>query len=100
MLHAAIQNIKGLRHFGVRWRVFFNTFAPVGNHQLLMLGLTLKQLGKFPILLVRQLLECPRQWAPILHTLPLHTFRRFNDNYRRSCPCPLNGLPSKRDHEK
>ncbi|GBN78615.1 hypothetical protein AVEN_190434-1 [Araneus ventricosus] len=30
MQHAAFQNIKSLPHFGVRWRVFFNTFVPVG----------------------------------------------------------------------
>ncbi|GBM02688.1 hypothetical protein AVEN_258975-1 [Araneus ventricosus] len=30
MLHAAFHNIKSLPHFGVRWRVFFNTFVPVG----------------------------------------------------------------------
>ncbi|GBM15136.1 hypothetical protein AVEN_242176-1 [Araneus ventricosus] len=29
-----------------------------------------KQLGKFPSLLVWQLLECPRQWTPTLHTPP------------------------------
>ncbi|GBN11883.1 hypothetical protein AVEN_236034-1 [Araneus ventricosus] len=28
MLHAAFQNVKGLPHFYVRWRVFFNTFVP------------------------------------------------------------------------
>ncbi|GBN24571.1 hypothetical protein AVEN_162102-1 [Araneus ventricosus] len=28
MLYAAFQNIKGLPHFGVRWRVFFSTFFP------------------------------------------------------------------------
>ncbi|GBN51660.1 hypothetical protein AVEN_98834-1 [Araneus ventricosus] len=27
MLLADFQNIKGLPHFGVRWRVFFNTFV-------------------------------------------------------------------------
>ncbi|GBO29401.1 hypothetical protein AVEN_42154-1 [Araneus ventricosus] len=30
MLHVAFHNIKILPHFGVRWRVFFNTFVPVG----------------------------------------------------------------------
>ncbi|GBN36489.1 hypothetical protein AVEN_219953-1 [Araneus ventricosus] len=70
MLHAAFQNIKCLPHFGVRWRVFFNTFVPVGINQLLFLGLAYKQLGKFPSLLVWQLLECPRQRTPTLHTLP------------------------------
>ncbi|GBN24582.1 hypothetical protein AVEN_74966-1 [Araneus ventricosus] len=66
MLHAAFQNIKGLAHFGVRWRVFFNTFVPVGiiNFYYLIL------LGKFPSLSVWQLLECPRQWTSTLHTLP------------------------------
>ncbi|GBO00646.1 hypothetical protein AVEN_153208-1 [Araneus ventricosus] len=30
MMQAAFQNIKGLPHFGVRWRAFFNPFVPVG----------------------------------------------------------------------
>ncbi|GBN46836.1 hypothetical protein AVEN_172576-1 [Araneus ventricosus] len=28
MLHAAFQNIKGLSHFGVRWRVFSTHSSP------------------------------------------------------------------------
>ncbi|GBN42270.1 hypothetical protein AVEN_59533-1 [Araneus ventricosus] len=28
MLHVSFQNIKGLPHFGVRWRVFFNNSSP------------------------------------------------------------------------
>ncbi|GBO14205.1 hypothetical protein AVEN_98927-1 [Araneus ventricosus] len=62
---AEFQNIKGLPHFGVCWRVFFNTFVLVGiiNFHYLVF------LGKFPSLLVWQLLECPRQWTSILLTL-------------------------------
>ncbi|GBL59118.1 hypothetical protein AVEN_61864-1 [Araneus ventricosus] len=47
MLHTVFQNIKGLPHFSVRWRVFFNTSVPVGIINLL-LGLAQRQLGKFP----------------------------------------------------
>ncbi|GBN56767.1 hypothetical protein AVEN_262353-1 [Araneus ventricosus] len=44
---------------------FFSTFVPIGIINFYYLVL----LGKFPSLLVLQLLECPRQWTSILHTL-------------------------------
>ncbi|GBL96548.1 hypothetical protein AVEN_235039-1 [Araneus ventricosus] len=47
MLLAALQNINGLPHFGVRWRVFFNTFVTVGIINFYCLVF----LGKFPSLL-------------------------------------------------
>ncbi|GBO18124.1 hypothetical protein AVEN_119187-1 [Araneus ventricosus] len=31
MLHATLHSVKSLPHFGVRWRVFFNAFVPVGS---------------------------------------------------------------------
>ncbi|GBN58300.1 hypothetical protein AVEN_200103-1 [Araneus ventricosus] len=37
---------------------------------------------------------------PLFILFLLHTFRRFNNNYRRSRPCLLNGRHSKRGHEK
>ncbi|GBO31367.1 hypothetical protein AVEN_133769-1 [Araneus ventricosus] len=80
--------------------VFSTTHYSPLESSTFIAGLAHKQLGKFPSLLVRQLLECPRHWNSFFILFILHTFRRFNDNFRRSRPCPLNGRPSKRGYEK
>ncbi|GBM15939.1 hypothetical protein AVEN_270608-1 [Araneus ventricosus] len=95
MIHAAFQN--SLASFRRSLVGFLQHIRSRRNQQLLLLGLAHKQLVKFPSLLVWQLLEFPRQWTSTPHTLPFHTFRRLNENYRRSRPCPLNGRPSKRE---
>ncbi|GBM12141.1 hypothetical protein AVEN_39478-1 [Araneus ventricosus] len=93
-------NIKGLPQFGVRWRVFFNAFVPVGIINVCCLVLLTNSLANF------QVCYCGSYWNilfnghPLFLLFPLHTFRRFNDNYRRARPCLLNGQPSKRGHEK
>ncbi|GBM23280.1 hypothetical protein AVEN_26012-1 [Araneus ventricosus] len=100
MLHATFQNIKGLPHFGVRWRVFFNSIVPIGIINFCCLVLLTNSLANF------QVCYCGSYWNVLVSEHPffilflLHTFRRFNDNYRRSHPRPLNGRPSKRGHEK
>ncbi|GBN99573.1 hypothetical protein AVEN_166007-1 [Araneus ventricosus] len=101
MLLAAFQNIKGLPHFGVLRMVFFNTFVPVRIINFYCLVLLSNSLENF------QVSQCGSYpWCVLIngHSLLilvlLHTFRRFNDNHRRSPPYPLNGRPSKRGHEK
>ncbi|GBM69128.1 hypothetical protein AVEN_6360-1 [Araneus ventricosus] len=101
MLHAAFRDIKGgLASFRRSLEGFPQHTCPRQNHQLILLGLAHKQLGKFLSLLLWYLVESPRQWTSTLQTLPFHTFRRFNENYRRSRPCLPNGRLSKRGHEK